>query len=84
MNTVPVPPFAKGPLAALRKISRHKRTDYATKLARNEAAASRWLTKLKLATTKLAKLAAQRKRITTAMTQKKQVKLGSAFTRKFS
>ncbi len=61
-----------------------RRVDYASKLASNEAATLRWLTKLKLVSNKLAKFTAQRKRIMAAMAeQKKQAKPSGTFARKF-
>lgn len=65
-----------------------RRDDYKGKLVRNEAAMLRWITKLKLASTKLAKLSSQRRRLIEQARLKREkahaAVVGSPFGRKFS
>jgi hypothetical protein len=61
-----------------------KRDDYEGKLARNESAMLRWTSKLKLASTKLAKLSSQRRRMIAAQLKREKAAMGTPFSRKFS
>ncbi len=61
-----------------------RRIDYGAKLARNEAATLRWLSKLKLVSNKLGKLTAQRKRIMASMAQQNAAASARSFESKFA